>query len=122
MHNKLATRHGWHPWRAHLMGVGLVTLIGLAGCASVPQDTAVAVQAQVEQVSGRVLLVRDNVYFEAEPGMDLQPGDRLLSLANASATVQYHQVDAADEVIGELCQVRLEASKEWLVQGREDCD
>ncbi len=105
-----------------LMGGLLIGLMGLSACVSMPHDTVMAVQARVEQVNGRVLLVRDNIYFEVEPDMDLQLGDRLLSLADASATVQYYQVDETDQVVAELCQIRLAAREEWSVQGREDCD
>jgi UDP-N-acetylglucosamine 2-epimerase len=101
--------------------LGMVLMLGFSGCASVPPADA-TVQPRIAQTTGRVLLVRDSVYFVAEPDMVLQPGDRLLSLAEAHATVQYQLIDAAEAEVGELCQINLVADEELLIQGRQDCN
>jgi len=101
--------------------LGIVLMLSFSGCASTPSaDTTV--QPRIMQTNGRVLLVRDNVYFVAEPDMVLQPGDRLLSLADARATVQYQLIDTAEAEVGELCQINLVADEELLIQGRQDCN
>ena len=58
-------------------------------CLGVNADARAAPVAKIAQIEGKVLVNTGKDYLQAQPGMELNPGDRILTLANSSARVVY---------------------------------
>jgi len=100
------------------LGAGL-----LAGCANlqmslVPEGTP---YFTLEEVHGRVLVIRDPAYFVASSDSELSVGDRIVTMDKAEALLQFTQTDEQGEPIGEACQLRLPAEAHITLQGYRDC-
>lgn len=105
-----------------LPALWLSVVVLLGGCAGLLVDEDVAVLPRIEMTAGRVLVVRDTVYFVAEPDMLLEPGDRVVTLGNAEAAVQYLRLDEEGFPVSELCRIELPADAILDVEDRRDCE
>ena len=75
----------------------------------------------LDRTSGRVLVIRDEVYVIAQPGLELQSGDRVVTREEASAGIRYLQVDEAGEPIAEICDLTVPAAHQLEIGDATDC-
>jgi hypothetical protein len=103
-----------------MLGLG-VALLG--GCANLPLSLAPegTPHFALEEVHGRVLVIRDTAYFVADVDSELSLGDRIVTMDQAEALLQFTQTDEQGEALGEACQRRLPASAHIILQGYRDC-
>lgn len=100
----------------------LTVVVVLTGCTGLLVDDDVAVLPRIVTTEGRVLVVRESVYFVAESDMLLEPGDRVVTLGDAEATVQYLLLDESGLPAGELCRIALSADAVLDIEDRRDCE
>ncbi len=90
----------------------------LAGCATLLEPSA-EWQASLQQLIGRVLVIREDVYVTGWTGMVLQPGDRIVTMEQAVAEIDYRGSDRSDEPV--ICTLELPESQQLTVGGLGDC-
>lgn len=92
----------------------------LAGCAflGLPEGP---VGVSLARIDGRVLMVRDTVYVDAQPGMRLEVGDQVVTLDGAEAELRYVLLGDQGQEQAEVCRVPVSPDSEFTVTGRTDC-
>lgn len=101
--------------KINIIGCGLLLISGCAGPLFTPDGPGIA----LEQASGRVLVIRDAVYVIAQPGLVLQPGDRVVTREDAEAVIRYRPSDEAGEAGG--CVLAVPPAHQLVIGDATDC-
>ena len=104
----------------HLLWVGTVFLAGCANLqlALTPEGTP---HFALEEINGRILVIREEAYFVANLDTVLQVNDRIVSMGDSEALLQFTQTNERDEPLGEACQLRLPAAAQITLTSYRDC-
>lgn len=97
-------------------------LLSLSACQLVPQQLVEGTSAfEFEEINGRVLVIRDSNYAVATPSYQLDVGDRVISMDDAEALINFTITDEDGKELASPCQLRLPSAAQITLQSYNDC-
>lgn len=114
---------GLRPRSAAAVAAAVGLTLGASGCALLNANRLPdgPVRISLTEHSGRVLVIRDTAYVVAQPGIEVAAGDRVATMARASAVLNYTALDEQGAETDASCQVTVPANAVLTVTGSNDC-
>lgn len=101
---------------------GALLVLAAAGCSMLQRPLPPGpVAVTLTERTGRVLVVRPPSYVVATPGIALEVGDTVTTLAKASATLSYVLLDRNGVAAGPRCSITVPPNSQLTVTGGGDC-